>query len=378
MYKWGVYTHTHANTHILTYFIMSVKSNQHLVFCTCFLFLAYHKFASSIYFVSFNFFPIFVSAAFERLECIWWRLFAIKMKEMVGGCCVCSDERGWSENPLVYCDGTNCTVAVHQACYGIVTVPTGNWYCRKCESQERPTRVRCELCPSKDGALKRTDNQGWAHVVCALYIPEVRFGNVTTMEPILLQLIPQERFNKGILHEFTSILLKMPSKSLRLIDWLNWFGFVNFQCATFVRRIAKALKQQRAHVCSAIDQDVSNSFMSHALKRVVFCAKRPATIWTMSNIAAIVNIITVNWYEFISKRKIKISDYFPSQISIPNKNKKENKTKQETITNGLLLISIDRKKVAMLKRFHHTSQSTIALNRAIHVRHPKKIQNQHH
>lgn len=47
------------------------------------------------------------------------------MKEMVGGCCVCSDERGWPENPLVYCDGQNCTVAVHQACYGIVTVPTG-------------------------------------------------------------------------------------------------------------------------------------------------------------------------------------------------------------------------------------------------------------
>ncbi|XP_039280387.1 protein AF-17 isoform X4 [Nilaparvata lugens] len=118
------------------------------------------------------------------------------MKEMVGGCCVCSDDRGWTENPLVYCDGQMCTVAVHQACYGIVTVPTGNWYCRKCESQERTARVRCELCPSKDGALKRTDNNGWAHVVCALYIPEVRFGNVTTMEPILLQQIPPERFNK--------------------------------------------------------------------------------------------------------------------------------------------------------------------------------------
>lgn len=116
---------------------------------------------------------------------------------MVGGCCVCSDERGWPENPLVYCDGMNCLVAVHQACYGIVTVPTGPWFCRKCESQERPTRVRCELCPSRDGALKRTDNQSWAHVVCALYIPEVRFGNVTTMEPIILQLIPQERYAKG-------------------------------------------------------------------------------------------------------------------------------------------------------------------------------------
>ena len=55
---------------------------------------------------------------------------------------------------------------------------------------------KCELCPSKHGALKRTDNSGWAHVVCALYIPEVRFGNVTTMEPIQLQLIPAERFNK--------------------------------------------------------------------------------------------------------------------------------------------------------------------------------------
>ncbi|KAB7496052.1 Protein AF-10 [Armadillidium nasatum] len=122
-------------------------------------------------------------------------------KEMVGGCCVCSDENGWAENPLVYCDGQGCNVAVHQACYGIVTVPTGAWFCRKCESQERAARVnnlqRCELCPSKDGALKRTDSGGWAHVVCALYIPEVRFGNVTTMEPIMLQLIPQERFNKS-------------------------------------------------------------------------------------------------------------------------------------------------------------------------------------
>lgn len=39
------------------------------------------------------------------------------MKEMVGGCCVCSDERGWAENPLVYCDGHGCNVAVHQGLY---------------------------------------------------------------------------------------------------------------------------------------------------------------------------------------------------------------------------------------------------------------------
>ncbi|KAG5268133.1 hypothetical protein AALO_G00208600 [Alosa alosa] len=121
---------------------------------------------------------------------------ANNMKEMIGGCCVCSDERGWAENPLVYCDGHGCNVAVHQACYGIVQVPTGPWFCRKCESQERAARVRCELCPHKDGALKRTDNGGWAHVVCALYIPEVEFANVSTMEPIVLASVPHDRYNK--------------------------------------------------------------------------------------------------------------------------------------------------------------------------------------
>ncbi|KAM4718600.1 protein AF-10 isoform 2-T3 [Anableps anableps] len=132
----------------------------------------------------------------ERCQTADDKLLTSNMKEMIGGCCVCSDERGWAENPLVYCDGHGCNVAVHQACYGIVQVPTGPWFCRKCESQERAARVRCELCPHKDGALKRTDNGGWAHVVCALYIPEVEFANVSTMEPIVLQSVPHERYNK--------------------------------------------------------------------------------------------------------------------------------------------------------------------------------------
>lgn len=138
------------------------------------------------------------------------------MKEMVGGCCVCSDESGSPENPLVYCDGDGCTVAVHQACYGIISVPAGSWYCKRCESQERAAKVvspschpnvtlrltivfvqRCCLCPSRDGALKRTNNGQWAHVVCALYIPEVRFGDVATMEPIVLSCVPPDRWKQS-------------------------------------------------------------------------------------------------------------------------------------------------------------------------------------
>jgi hypothetical protein len=35
-------------------------------------------------------------------------------KLMIGGCCVCADDSGYCDNPLVYCDGDNCNVAVHQ------------------------------------------------------------------------------------------------------------------------------------------------------------------------------------------------------------------------------------------------------------------------
>lgn len=34
-----------------------------------------------------------------------------------------------------------CIFGISSACYGIVQVPTGPWFCRKCESQERAARV---------------------------------------------------------------------------------------------------------------------------------------------------------------------------------------------------------------------------------------------
>ena len=54
-------------------------------------------------------------------------------KQMVGGCCVCGDDMAFDNNLLVYCDGVGCQVAVHQGCYGIVNIPDGDWYCKRCE-----------------------------------------------------------------------------------------------------------------------------------------------------------------------------------------------------------------------------------------------------
>ena len=58
-----------------------------------------------------------------------------------------------------------------QACYGIVKVPVGNWLCRTCVLGIDP---QCLLCPQKGGAMKATRaGTKWAHVSCALRIPEV-------------------------------------------------------------------------------------------------------------------------------------------------------------------------------------------------------------
>nr|CBN81867.1 Protein AF-10 [Dicentrarchus labrax] len=84
-------------------------------------------------------------------------------------------------------------LCLSSACYGIVQVPTGPWFCRKCESQERAARVESVYHQLHS---RQIQNMGWAHVVCALYIPEVEFANVSTMEPIVLQSVPHERYNK--------------------------------------------------------------------------------------------------------------------------------------------------------------------------------------
>uniref|UniRef100_A0A2I3LWS0 MLLT10 histone lysine methyltransferase DOT1L cofactor n=1 Tax=Papio anubis TaxID=9555 RepID=A0A2I3LWS0_PAPAN len=108
------------------------------------------------------------------------------MKEMIGGCCVCSDERGWAENPLVYCDGHGCSVAVHQACYGIVQVPTGPWFCRKCESQERAARVM--ICNSSWLALSGNVPPGYRehHCACPSPLPRCLVSNVPPVSGALM------------------------------------------------------------------------------------------------------------------------------------------------------------------------------------------------
>ncbi|XP_043284998.1 PHD finger protein 14 isoform X2 [Venturia canescens] len=107
-------------------------------------------------------------------------------------CCGCLGDRSDDINEIVECDG--CGVTVHEGCYGVSDVESFSstdslcqsapWFCEACSAGiEDPS---CELCPNKGGIFKETDVGKWVHLVCALYVPGVAFGEVDRLASVTL------------------------------------------------------------------------------------------------------------------------------------------------------------------------------------------------
>ncbi|XP_008226351.1 PREDICTED: protein Jade-1 [Prunus mume] len=116
-------------------------------------------------------------------------------------CAICQSTDGDASDPIVFCDG--CDLMVHATCYGnplVKGIPEGDWFCSQCSlssaSSQSTESSSCCLCPIKGGAMKHTRDGRWAHIVCALYVPEVFFKDPEGREGIDCSKVPKRRWKE--------------------------------------------------------------------------------------------------------------------------------------------------------------------------------------
>ncbi|XP_074053601.1 lysine-specific demethylase 4C isoform X7 [Macrotis lagotis] len=125
-----------------------------------------------------------------------------KTKPLIPEMCFIYSEENTEHSPsnaFIEEDGTSlliscakCCVQVHASCYGVPSQDVcDGWLCSRCK--RNAWMAECCLCNLRGGALKQTKNKKWAHVMCAVAIPEVRFVNVTERTPIDISRIPLQR-----------------------------------------------------------------------------------------------------------------------------------------------------------------------------------------
>lgn len=86
-----------------------------------------------------------------------------------------------------------CLLVVNLACYGVPHYASvTHWLCQRCQAGVSHNQDCC-LCLLRGGALKPTDGGRWAHLVCAVVIPDVSLGDVHNKEPVITEDITRAR-----------------------------------------------------------------------------------------------------------------------------------------------------------------------------------------
>lgn len=113
---------------------------------------------------------------------IGYRPVHVKWKDL-DKCNVCHMDEEYANNLFLQCD--KCRMMVHARCYGELEPVDGVlWLCNLCRPGAPELSPPCCLCPVTGGAMKPTTDGRWAHLACAMWIPETCLSDIKKMEPI--------------------------------------------------------------------------------------------------------------------------------------------------------------------------------------------------
>ncbi|MCD7457429.1 Mn(2+) transporter atx2 [Datura stramonium] len=111
-----------------------------------------------------------------------YRPVRVKWKDL-DKCNVCHMDEEYENNLFLQCD--KCRMMVHARCYGEQEPMDGIlWLCNLCRPGAPVVPPPCCLCPVIGGAMKPTTDGRWAHLACAIWIPETCLSDIKKMEPI--------------------------------------------------------------------------------------------------------------------------------------------------------------------------------------------------
>ncbi|KAL3829250.1 hypothetical protein ACJIZ3_018052 [Penstemon smallii] len=126
--------------------------------------------------------PTLKSSGRKKQSIVGYRPVNVEWRDL-DKCNVCHMDEEYENNLFLQCD--KCRMMVHAKCYG-EDEPSGGvlWLCKLCRSGAPASPPQCCLCPVVGGAMKPTTDERWAHLACAIWIPETCLSDIKKMEPI--------------------------------------------------------------------------------------------------------------------------------------------------------------------------------------------------
>ncbi|MGH0180857.1 UNVERIFIED_CONTAM: hypothetical protein FKN15_005163 [Acipenser sinensis] len=129
---------------------------------------------------------------------------------------------------------------------------TEPWFCDACKNGVTSS---CELCPNQDGIFKEADAGRWVHVVCALYVPGVAFGDIDKLHPVTLTELNYSKFGaKDIADPFFAYCKQHADRLDRKWKRKNYLALQSYCKMSLQEREKQLAPEAQARITTRLQQ----------------------------------------------------------------------------------------------------------------------------